>query len=300
MVTYTPEKATYLWLAKYSGDSSDSNLDNTSDNYKVTNWKVFNINEDGTVDLIATQPTTGTVNLGFAQGYNNGVKLLNDACNTLYGNSTKGISGRNINIKDIEEKMTEEALKGTNGALNYTNGVGDAIKYNEQVSSAYTTFKNYPSIYAKENLSVINGNKKTDGLKMSEQASFVEKTEGGATDGIITNATSIQPYQTYWEKDNSFMQSAFQGDGTSTSNVNYNLIMPNGTSTTYWVATRCINTYGNNYSFLIRDINSGVIYSHPMFRGEGTLVVKSLAFRPIISLNYWILKGSHTEGWRVE
>ena len=31
-----------------------------------------------------------------------------------------------------------------------------------QVSSAYTSSKNYPSIYAKENLSVINENKKTD------------------------------------------------------------------------------------------------------------------------------------------
>ena len=47
-------------------------------------------NETGTVELVPSAPTTGTVYLGEAQGYNNGVKLLNDACSSLYGNSEKG------------------------------------------------------------------------------------------------------------------------------------------------------------------------------------------------------------------
>ena len=44
-----------------------------------------------------------------------------------------------------------------------------------QLSSAYTSSKNYPSIYAKENLSVINENKKTDGLGMSEQSTLAQR-----------------------------------------------------------------------------------------------------------------------------
>ena len=36
-----------------------------------------------------TIDSTGTVYLGQAQGYNNGVKLLNDACSSLYSNASK-------------------------------------------------------------------------------------------------------------------------------------------------------------------------------------------------------------------
>lgn len=39
-----------------------------------------------------------------AQGYNNGVYLLNEACSYLYGNEEKGIKARSINIEDIERK----------------------------------------------------------------------------------------------------------------------------------------------------------------------------------------------------
>lgn len=297
-VSYTPEDVMYPWLAKYSGDSSDSTLDNTTDNYKVTSWRVFNINEDGTVDLIATQPTTGTVYLGSAQGYNNAVKLLNDSCNTLYGNTAKGISGRSINIEDIEGKMTEEALNGINGAYKYYNGTAT---YGKQIGSAYTSSKNYPSIYAQENLSVINGNKNTNGLGMSEQKTFIEPTDGGATRGKVTNATSIQPYQTFWwNKDPSFMQNAFQGEGNGTSNVNYNLIMSKETSTTYWVASRCVDVNSNFCVFRVRYINSGCVHGYYLDYSTSDGSGISLSICPVISLNSSLLKGSHTDGWRIE
>ena len=291
-VTYTPEDATYPWLAKYSGASTDSTLDNTSNNYKVTNWKVFDINEDGTVELIAAQPTTGIAYLGNAQGYNNAVKLLNDACDKLYGNSAKGITGRSINIEDIEGKMTEEALNGTNGAHKYNDG---NATYGAQTGSPYTSSKRYPSIYAQENLSVINGNKNAEGLKMSEQTKFVE-----ATNGIVTNATSIQPYQTHWYKSDSFMQSAFKGEGTGTSNVNYNLIMPKGTSTTYWVASRCVGTDSYNCLFFVRIVHSGRVGAYNVCNSIGYTESGSLALCPVVSLNSTLLKGSHTDGWRIE
>ena len=101
-------------------------------------------NETGTVELVPSAPTTGTVYLGQAQGYNNGVKLLNDACSSLYGNSEKGITARSINIEDIEKYMTDTALTE---AHNYTNSNSNT-KYGNQVSSAYTSGKRYPAIYA--------------------------------------------------------------------------------------------------------------------------------------------------------
>ena len=54
----------------------------------------------------ATTPS-GTVTLQGAQGYNNAVLLLNQACSSLYGNSSKGITARSIK-KKILQKLVEQ------------------------------------------------------------------------------------------------------------------------------------------------------------------------------------------------
>ena len=125
-----------------------------------------------------------------------------------------------------------------------------------QVSSAYTSRKRYPAIYAQEKLAVINGTPNGDtGLGLSNQDAFIERTEG--TNGAIATATSIQPYQTYWYKDATFMSTAFEDytkQDSSTANY-YNLIMPSGTGTTYWVASRCVDAYSGYCHFLVRSVS---------------------------------------------
>ena len=163
-VTYTPTtREPYHWDAEYatsyattSSDYTtyDINLNNTGD-FKITDWKwkVLSIDEaTGQVELIASAPTTGKVGLGSAQGYNNAVKLLNDACDSLYGDEAKGIEGRSVNIVDIEKYMTEEALTE---AHQWTEPNSNT-QYGNQVSSAYSSSNSkYPVIYAQEKLSVI-------------------------------------------------------------------------------------------------------------------------------------------------
>ena len=296
-VTYTPDNGTYTWQKEYSGNESDSTLDN-KDSYKITTWKVFNINRDGTVDLIAGQPTTGTVYLGNAQGYNNAVKLLNEACDTLYGNKTKGIKGRSINIEDIEGKMTDDALNGENGAHKYKN-ISSSVIYGTQINSAYDN-KMYPIIYAQEKLSVINRKENKNGLGMSEQTKFVESTDGEETSGLTTNSESIQPYQTYWSKNYDFMKSAFQGKGTDTSNVNYNLIMPKGKNTNYWVASRCVSTLTDSCNFLIRYVFNKGVGAFSLYKTKDGNAFNSNPIFPIISVKSSILKENNTAGWKIE
>lgn len=162
VVSYNPS-GTYNWLHKYcSSTKAEKEEDGTTDaydllesgtekNFNISTWKVLSINETtGKVELVPSAPTTGTVDLGGAQGYNNGVKLLNDACSNLYGNSAKRITARSIKIEDIEKYMTEEAKTGTNGAHNYVNKTSN-IKYGDRASNAYTSYKNYPVIYGKTN-----------------------------------------------------------------------------------------------------------------------------------------------------
>ena len=277
-VKYTPSGTygTYNWKGKYCSYKRDTILNSAESNFKISEWKVLDI-ANGKVTLVPTSPTTGTVYLGEAQGYNNGVKLLNDACNNLYGNAAKGITARSLNIEDIEKYTTEEAVKS---AHEYS----EEAKYGEQVSSAYTDCKKYPIMYAKENLSVINGeSKKEDGIGMSEQTEFVEKTENEATDGEITTATSIQPYQTYWFKNKSFMQTAFK---TATNGTKYyDLIMPKGSNTSYWLASRCVDAYSGFCTFGMRWVSSGFVSATDMYDSSDCTDDDSIALFPAVSLS---------------
>ncbi len=281
-VTYSPS-GTYNWQAKYCSTTLTDDVTLSSangENFNLTEWKVLSI-ENGRVELVPTNQTEGTVYLGQAQGYNNGVKLLNDACNSLYGNTSKGITARSLNIEDIEKYMLEEKLTEVHLYAN-------AAKYGNQVTSEYASNKNYPSIYAQENLSVINGeSKKTDGLEMSEQANLIEKTDNGATDGKITTATSIQPYQTYWSKDNMYMQKAFR---TAEGGTNYyDILIPNGSSTAYWMASRCIRTYSDKCSFIVRSAGDGNIGGGYIYYSDDDNYLDSRALFPVVSLNASLL-----------
>ena len=302
-VTYNPS-GTYNWQAKYCSSTKTETTDDvtlnssTGEDFNISSWKVLSIdNETGTVELVPSAPTTGTVYLGEAQGYNNGVKLLNDACSSLYGNNEKEITARSINIEDIEKYMTDTALTE---AHNYTSSSSNT-KYGNQVSSAYTSSKNYPAIYAQEKLAVINGEANGDtGLDLSKQDAFIERTEG--TNGAIATATSIQPYQTYWYKDATFMSTAFEDytkQDSSTANY-YNLIMPSGTGTTYWVASRCVNTYSSYCTFYVRVVNSGSVGANLMCGSYDHTTSGSRALFPVITLNSSLIEGDASTGFSVK
>ena len=66
----------------------------------------MNINDDGSVELISATPTSKTVYLKGALGYNNGVYILNNLCKTQYSNSGLGTTARSLNKVDIENKFT--------------------------------------------------------------------------------------------------------------------------------------------------------------------------------------------------
>ena len=296
-VTYNPN-GTYNWQAKYCSSTKtetteDVTLNSSEVDFKISEWKVLSIDETtGKVELVPSTPTTGQVYLGQAQGYNNGVKLLNDACSNLYGNDTKGITARSIKIEDIEKYMTDEALTGENGAHNYGN-TSSNTKYGDQVSSSYTSNKNYPVIYAKEKKAVINGTTPTDAtLGLSDTDRFIERTENGATAGKLTASTSIQPYQTYWYKDATFMGTAFE-EYTKKDNTKvkyYDLIMPKGTSTTYWMASRCVDANSDGCDFSVRIVYSGAVRARDVCTTSDDTYNSSLALFPVVTLSSKLIK----------
>ena len=89
----------------YGSSAGTNNYD-----MNISEWKIFKTHNDGTIDLIPVTNFTPDLPLGGAQGYNNGVNLLNAACSALYGDVSKGITARSINLEDIESLVTEEEL----------------------------------------------------------------------------------------------------------------------------------------------------------------------------------------------
>lgn len=319
IVEYSPA-GSYNWQAEYatsyettdekyidvelkSGYDSDGN----PYEYNVSKWKVFSLNEStGDVELV---PATSTelernVTLQGAQGYNNAVKLLNDACSKLYGNTEKNITARSINIEDIEAKMTKVALKE---AYNYKN-TGE--KYGNQLTIPYSSeYSKYPIIYRKESLSSITdqGSAKEEyvkagkGLGLSEQIKLVEREKDvGNVIGAVTTAINIRPYQTHWDKNNSQMQVAFEGDFTGSANANYNVCLPNGNQTYYWIASRCINTTPEYCFFNVRNVIDGHVCSYYDTTNYEFSAEFSRPLFPVVKIEGTLFDEAEDTEWKVE
>ena len=282
-VSYAPE-GTYLWQRKYAarktGGSGMSSVDVTLSSaedggtFHIDSWKVLDIDEEtGNVTLIASQVSSGQLQLDGAQGYNNGIKILNDACNSLYGNSQYGIVGRSINLQD------------------YTSRMSTVYKYNQyMVQKLHETNKNYPTIYALEKNSVIDGNENATGIDASDsprnesgETIFIDR--GDKTDGFEVATTSIYPYNTKYDTykniDNANLKRYLP-------NGYYDLLMPDTSgSSNYWVATRFIESTSTSdkASFSICSKNNGNIEGLGMYNSQGSQYSAGRKLLPIVTLN---------------
>lgn len=297
-VEYNPS-GTYTWWAKYCSSTKNVETENvelssgTGGKFTISSWKVLSIDEEtGNVELVPSKQTTGTVYLGEAQGYNNGVKLLNDACSALYGRTDGKITARSINIEDIEKYMTDTAILDAH-----------ASPYDIQPYNAYAQGNSwYPAIYAQENKAVIDGETKSGGLGMSDTPNnFIERTvsvgDTTETNEKVQATTSIQPYQTYWYKDANFMKTAFKSYDNNGGNY-YNLIMPSGAGTTYWVASRCVYADSRNCNFTVRNVFSG-LNAYDMFDSYDGSGRNTHALFPVVALGSELIK-SEEESFKVE
>ena len=286
-VTYTPSE-TYKWEAKYCSSSKkddgteDVTLDSSTDNFKIPSWKVFKIDEyTGEVQLVPSNPTRGKVYLGEAQGYNNGVKLLNDACSKLYGKEDKGIKARSINIEDIESVMDYDPTSYTG--------------YGNRNSTAYSkTNSKYPIIYGMEKDRKINGQENAEGLGLSDQETLIErKQDTGKITGVVTTSSSIQPKKTYYYLSNS--------DFTSKLKSNYKkMLLPKGSSTYYWVASRCVSVGSSGCDFLVRGVRSGNLDDYNMYCSSGSPYSDSRPLFPVVSLSSKLIEGNATSGFSIK
>ena len=98
------------------------------------------------------------------------------------------------------------------------------------------------------------------------------------------------------------MSTAFEDytkQDSSTANY-YNLIMPSGTGTTYWVASRCVDTYSSSCNFIVRLVNSGGVYADYLCSSGGDTGNSSRALFPVITLNSSLIEGDASTGFSVK
>ena len=291
-VYYTPSTVNeYSWDKAYAtSDQQGVNILKSGKNerYNISNWYVFSVSDDS-IEIVPKSPAPNVI-LGGAQGYNNGVKLLNDACSSLYSDPEKEITARSINIDDIENVFSEESL---NIARNTNLYDGARKLWMERLSTPFTANAKYPQIYEDEYKSVIKRNgveiEKDDGLGFSEQIEFIQRTNENNNSGLITNASSIWPYNTFYYLERSrFVQHL--------GSLYTKVLLNNGTPT-YWVASRCVLVCADNMvNYDIRLVDRGGLDGNFLLRsiGSGRSVERGLF--PVVKVNIDKIEETSQEG----
>ncbi len=220
-------------------------------------WRIMNAEGNKLTLVSETIPSTNLTLRG-ADGYNNGVKLLDDACNALYKNSSVGATGRNAKVEDI------------NGLM----GVTPSTALNSDYGNEYTpSNKWYPRIFQYETWGSINGSY-TGSLGFSEQSNWYS---GNTQASTLKGKWSYYTYTLSNYKGVSTIQHALAtGQPNSTGATSH---------TTYWLASRCVYYNYNNFYFRMFYAGSGAVHADDLYHSYDNTYYPSFAVRPVIEID---------------
>lgn len=234
------------------------------------NWRILNINNDGSLELISD--TTVGVDVYFRAflGYNNSVFAINDICESQYSSASLNIKSRSINKKDIEKTFNDDGIKAKN---EYTgNGTYGKIYTFNNSNNKY-----YPDLYKYENDSGVDSTTlKTDGIEPYETYSGYEngityKTYGKAGSNGLTIKQSFYFFS---------VPQSYVKDTTL-----YNMIFKKDTF--YWLSSRSIiaEENKNRACFMIDNIYETYINGTAIFKSDGYAEEDFYDLRPLVFLD---------------
>jgi len=278
-VDYRPDEVTTPYGKfgeTYSGSPDNGNVGQDT----TLQWRVLNINNDGTVDLISDKLTSTKVFFSGARGYNNGVAILNDYCKTMYSDTSKGAVGRSLNIEDIQNHMKTND-DGKKAYESYTSD--DGTKYKTETYS-YSSNKWYPLQW--KNDKGVEGESEPKKPTESDIKSY--ESEDNAKAKETTGDLTVT--KTYWGLAESTMSSNFEpADTRDTSKANtiyYELLCNNG-SGRYWLASRFVNPSSFSWvRFGLRLVDLGSVGCIDMFTSDSDAYggYNDYSVRPVVSL----------------
>ena len=252
-------------LATYSGNTDEE--ENTAEKIrqeKNIKWRILDV-KDGQVRLISEVPilTDAYLSLEKYNGYNNGVKLIDDTCSTLYNNTKLASKVQNLKIGDIQEKMKEKDYS------KFDSDYGKTFTYTEE--NRY-----YPSILLKEKEQEITIGEKTikgNELGQSEQNEYIKQEETNE------EADTLKVKSTYWSKK--------MEEGDFDNSKYYELFIKKGTDNYeyYWLSSRCVIANSDDACFGVFNVNSGDLYVSESYYSSDQGYLDWYACRPVITLN---------------
>lgn len=296
-VDYTPDTGTYKVVDGQYGSGYTTTKGyqefTTETGANALKWRILSIDEQtGKIDLVsatAAQRTT-PLYLKRADGYNHGVDILNDLCETLYSkteNGKKVATARSINVEDINAKTTfvPEKYKSDNNS-----------EYNQEFkySANENNYKKYPSLYEKERGFYIRGVKQTGGISES-----VGLDDGVIKDGV-TSYSTVTGFIDDWDSENStskkdvsvtYTQYYYEPEGEVIFYLNQKLginTVPKGlikVEDAYWLASRCVRAEEGYGSFFIRYFGAGAVRYYFMFSSNGYGSEYYSSVRPVVTLD---------------
>ena len=256
-IDYSSDEGNFTSESTYSGSS-------TKDFATVTTlkWRILK-NDDKTLTLISDTTANDGFTLNGANGYNNGVLLLNNACEAMYSNSSLGVTGRSIKMEDIE----------TLSKYNKKNSWYDGIRYEEEVESS-SSRDYYPKIFALEKTGAPGGKYGTK-YGLSDQEEYIT--------GYTRTSSRLYGKLTYYTYT------------LSTSYLNENQLevlryKPETTTnlSNYWIATRCASYDDSDeeLEFRIFCLLSGKVdafwFFDSYYNSNGS---RSYAIRPVVEID---------------
>ncbi len=252
-IAYNPDTAgNYMGLGTSTSEKAGSSSNPAAGIPQDTTlkWRVMNINNDGSVELISAAPISTSVYFNGSLGYNNGVLLLNDLCKSQYSNSTLGVTARSIDLEDIEKKFNSTGITARNTySANQQYG-------NSQTYSGNSSYS--PDIYDRV------------GKTTAEESKDYYSTPTTAT---YSQKETLEIQQTYYHFGNT--PANYFDDATF-----HELIF--GTGTTYWLASRYASCAYTDFG--LRCVDGTDLHGNTLFYSYNRPSDNTCCVRPVVSL----------------
>jgi len=248
-VDYTPDEALkYVCDANYVGVDSNNAISQS----EVEKWRVFSV-KNGKVLLISEAPTKSEITLSSYNGYNNGVWVLNDLCDSLWSKSGVG-KARSINVEDINSVSSYNISKFTNGIFTY----GDTTTYTDK------DYNKYPNLYAYEKGN--GGSIEISESLLNEDGTFQ------SIDGYSSADDGLNVTQTHY----------IYSSANVVNEILRNMIFQ---SKSYWTASRYVDAYKDFASFGLHIVDNVSMNGCIMFYDLNNTLTSSYSVRPIVELS---------------
>jgi len=210
-------------------------------------WRVLSVDKaQGTIELMAVDPTVQTVTLSGGDGFVNAETVLNNV-GAIYGQGKGAIRGRSITVEDVDQYSSYDK----------------------------TTFSNSTN-------TVYYGN--TKDYKFGNYYKEIKDEEGNIIgyETTTTKATNISPV-TMTETEYTYTAQNYFSNSTIYNMIFKNSTDNSIDKSSFFLASRCVGVADECY-FLVRCASKGVVNCAGLYTSVGKTYTPSYSVVPVVSL----------------